>query len=58
MAEIKKLRVEFNVLKEKQDNQVEFNQRLLDRFDLIDGRVKALEDEKVIFFHNLKITLF
>lgn len=41
--------MEVNRLKEKQDNQEELNQRILDRFDLMDGRVKALEDAKVIF---------
>lgn len=37
---MKKLRKDLNSFKE---NQEEFNQRVLDRFILIDGRVKSLE---------------
>lgn len=38
---MKKLRKDFNNFKE---NQEEFNQRVLDRFVLIDDRVKSLEE--------------
>ena len=48
MEELKNLRMEFNELKDKQDNQEELNQRIMDRFDYIDDRVKALEDAKPV----------